>query len=72
MPDIIDIIEKKMLQWLATSNRMPEERIEKPIIEWIPEERGKRGRTGKTWMEGVETAMTTRNLASDQWRNREE
>ena len=26
----------------------------------------------KTWMEGVQAAMTTRNLETDQWRNREE
>ena len=26
----------------------------------------------KTWMEGVQGAMTTRNLEPDQWRNREE
>jgi len=26
----------------------------------------------KTWMEGVQAAMTTTNLEPDQWRNREE
>ena len=26
----------------------------------------------KNWMEGVQAAMTTRNLEPDQWRNREE
>jgi hypothetical protein len=31
-----------------------------------------RGCPRKTWMEGVEAAVTTRNLESDQWRNREE
>jgi hypothetical protein len=30
------------------------------------------GRPRKTWMEGVQAAMTTRNLEPDQWRNREE
>jgi hypothetical protein len=38
----------------------------------IPEERRKRGRPRKTWMEGVQAAMTTRTLEPDQWRNREE
>jgi hypothetical protein len=51
---------------------MPEERIPKLIMDWIPRERRKRGRTRKTWMEGVQEAMTTRNLETDQWRNREE
>jgi hypothetical protein len=41
-------------------------------MEWIPEERRKRGRPRKTWMEGVHAAMTARNLEQDQWRNMEE
>jgi len=44
----------------------------KIIIDWTPRERSKRGRPRKTWMEGVQAAMTTRNLEPDQWRNREE
>src|SRR5215468_9064438 len=70
--DIIDIIEKKRLQWYGHVKRMPEDRIPKLIMEWIPEERRKRGRPRKTWMEGVQAAMKTRNLEPDRWRNREE
>jgi hypothetical protein len=33
-PDIIDIIEKKRLQWYGHGKRMPEERIPKLIMEW--------------------------------------
>jgi len=51
---------------------MPEERIPKLIMDWIPREGKKRGSPRKTWMEGVQAAMTTRNLEPDQWRNREE
>ena len=51
---------------------MPEERILKLIMEWVPLERRKRGRPRKTLMEGVQAAMTTRNVETDQWRNREE
>ena len=32
--------------------------------------RRKRGRPRKTWMEGVQAAMTTGNLEPDEWRNR--
>ena len=71
-PDIIDIIEKKRLQWYDHVKSMPEERIPKLIIEWVPLERRKRGRARKTWMEGVQVAMTTRNLEPAQWRSREE
>jgi hypothetical protein len=45
-----DIIEKKRLQWYGHVKRMPEERIPKLIMEWIPLERRKRGRPRKTWM----------------------
>jgi len=51
---------------------MSEERIPKLIMEFIPRERRKRGRPRKTWMEGVQAAITTRNLEPDQWSNREE
>jgi hypothetical protein len=49
--------------------RLPEKRITKLIMEWIPQERRKRRHPKKTW---IEAAMTTRNLEPDQWRNREE
>ena len=41
-PDIIDIIEKKRLQWYGHVKRMPEERIPKLIMECVPLERRKR------------------------------
>ena len=70
--DTIDIIEQKRLQWHGHVKRMPEERIPKLIMDWIPRERRKRERPRKTWMEGVQAAMTTRNLGRVQRRNREE
>jgi Tfp pilus assembly pilus retraction ATPase PilT len=42
--DIIDIIEKKRLQWYRHVKRITEDKIPKLIMEWIPEERRKRGR----------------------------
>ena len=71
-PDIIDIIERKRLQWYGHVKRMQEERLPKLIMEWILEERRKRGRQRKTWMEGVQAAMETRHLETDQWLNRKE
>jgi len=62
--------EKTAMVW--TRKRMPEDRITKLIMDWIPRERRKRGRPRKTWMEGVQTDMITRNLEPVQWRNREE
>ena len=71
-PDIIDIIEQKRLQLYGHVKNMPEERIPKLIMDWIPRERRQRRRPRKTWMEGVQAVTTTRNLETDQWRNREE
>jgi len=48
-PDIIDIIERKRLQWYGHVKRMQEERLPKLIMEWIPGERRKRGRPRRTW-----------------------
>jgi len=67
MPDIIDTIERKRLQWYGHVKRMQDERLPKLIMEWIPEERRKRGRPRKTWLEGVRAAMKTRPLEADQW-----
>jgi hypothetical protein len=46
--DIIDIIERKRLQWYGHVKRMQEERLQKLIMEWIPGERRKRERPRKT------------------------
>jgi len=46
-PDIVDIIERKRLQWYGYVKRMQEERLPKLIMEWIPGERRKRGRPRK-------------------------
>jgi len=40
-PDIIDIIEREGLQWCGHVKRMPEKRIPKLIMEWIPGGEGK-------------------------------
>jgi hypothetical protein len=49
---------------------MQDERVPELIMEWIPGERRKRGRTRKTRMEGLRAAMKTRHLEADQWLNR--
>jgi hypothetical protein len=44
--DIIDIIEKKRLQLYGHVKRIPEERIPKLILDWIPKRTHR-----KTWKE---------------------
>jgi hypothetical protein len=46
--DIVDIIDRKRLQWYGHVKRMKDERLPKLIMEWIPGERRKRGRQRKT------------------------
>jgi hypothetical protein len=47
-PDIIDIIDRKSLQWYGHVKRMQEERLPILIMEWIAGERRKKGRPRKT------------------------
>ena len=66
-PDTTDIMEQIRLHWYGHVKRVAEERIPKLIVDWIPRERRKSGRARETWMEGVQAAMTTGNLGSEQW-----
>ena len=59
--------ERKGLHWYGHVKRMPEQRLPKLIMEWIPIERKKKERLKKTWMEGVQEAMTVRGLEADHW-----
>ena len=61
----------EQIQWYGHVNRMPEQRLPKLIMEWIQIERKKKGRPKKTWMEGVQEAMTIRGLEAVQWMVRE-
>jgi hypothetical protein len=69
-PDVTDIIQRKRLQWYGHVKWMLEGRISKLIVQLMQRERRKRGRPRKMCMEGIQAAMTTRNLEPDQWRNR--
>jgi hypothetical protein len=62
-PDIIDIIEKKRLQCNGHVKRIPDERIQELILEWIPLDSRKRGRPRKTWI-GIQADIKTRNVFS--------
>jgi hypothetical protein len=54
---IIDIIGKKRLQWYVHVKRMPEERIPKLFMEWIPEEREREiKKTSKKNVDGRSTS----------------
>ena len=40
------------------------------MINWKPEGREKRGRPGRTWKDGICTAMSERHLRMGEWNNR--
>jgi hypothetical protein len=67
--DIIDIIEKKRLQWRWPRKKDGRGKNSK-INCGMDTRRNKK--KGTPWVEGVQAAMTARNLDQDQWRNREE
>lgn len=69
---VVQDIERQQLRWYGHVQRMPEERIPKQTLIWIPAEKRRRGRPKKSWIEGIKKAMSERNLAEGQWDNRQE
>ncbi|XP_044766420.1 uncharacterized protein LOC123322542 [Coccinella septempunctata] len=67
---IIDEIQRRQLIWYGHVERMCDERLPKMILKWTPPERRKRGRPKKTWFEGIEKAMSERNLHPGDWQDR--
>ena len=62
--------EKTEMVWPSEKDARRENN--KINCEIYTKERRKRRRPRKMWMEGVQAAMTTRNLEPHQWRSREE
>jgi len=52
--------------------RMPEERLPKIALKWIPKQKRARVRPKKNWMEGIKKAMNERNLNEGQWEDRKQ
>lgn len=63
-------IEQKQLIWYGHVQRMNDDRIPKRVMQWIPQNRRKRGRPKKTWKEGISKAMSARELTEGQWNDR--
>jgi hypothetical protein len=54
---VLDRIEARKLRWFGHVMRMPEERWPAIIHSWIPPRRRKRGRSKRSWRDGVTEAM---------------
>jgi len=66
---ILDDITRKQLTWHGHVKRMDPTRLPNIMIHWKPEGR-KRGRPGRTWKDGIYTAMNKRDLRTGEWNNR--
>lgn len=69
---LLDFVSYKQLEWYGHVRRMPETRLPRQILEWIPPGRGKRGRPRKTWMDDIRSGMKERGLEERDWEAREE
>lgn len=64
---IMDDIKTKQLMWYGHVQRMEEGRLPKIILKWSPTGRRRRGRSKRSWREGVEKEMRLRELEDDLW-----
>jgi len=70
-PDtILDEITRKQLIWYGHIERMDPTKVPKIIINWKPEGRKKRGRSRRTWEDGIYTAMSEMGLRMGERNNR--
>ena len=67
---ILNEITRKQLIWCDHVERMDPTRLPKIVINWEPEGRKKRGRPGRTWKDGIGTAMGERELRMGEWNSR--
>jgi len=67
---ILDDITRKQLIWYGHVERMDPTRLPKIMIHCKPEGRKKRGRSRRTWKDGIYTVMNERDLSMGEWNNR--
>jgi len=69
---IIKQIEQNQLTWYGHVQRMAKGRLPKIAMKWMPKQKRARGRSKKSWMEGIKKAMNERNLNEGQWGDRKQ
>jgi len=67
---ILNDITQKQLIWYGHVERTDPARLTKIMIYWKREGRKQRGRSRRTWKDGIYTAMNERDLRMDEWNNR--
>ena len=59
---LLDDIKTKQLQWYGHVQRIEEGRLPKEVMKWRPPGRRKRGRSKRTWAEGIRGLMGEKGL----------
>jgi hypothetical protein len=63
-------IDKRKLLWFGHVKRMLMDRWAKTALDWIPPGRQERERPRRRWTQGIEGAVTARNLQEREWQER--
>jgi hypothetical protein len=63
-------IKTKQRQWYGHVQRMEEERLPTEVMKWRPPGRRKRGRSKRTWAEGIRGLMGEKGLMEEDWNDR--
>jgi len=67
---ILDEITRKQLIWYGHVERMDPTRLPEIMVNWKREGWKKRGCPGRTWKDGIYTALGERDLRMGEWNNR--
>ena len=71
---LLDIIRNKRLRWFGHVSRMPEERLPRYLLDWVPKHGGRtrgrpRNRLNQTYMRDAEGRLDLQNLTVDHMKN---
>jgi predicted transposase YdaD len=70
--DITDKVQERQLTWFGQTNRMDETRWPRKVLEWVPQEKGKRGRQRRGWRDDIKQGTEARGTAEEGCYGREE
>ena len=68
--NIVHDIFTKQLVWYGHVQRMPDDRLPKKVLDWVPPGRKRRGRPAKSWIEGIRQEMRRCDLPEELWQDR--
>jgi predicted transposase YdaD len=63
--DTTEEVQKRQLIWFGHISRMKERKWTRKILEWVPQEKLKRGRPRRGWRDDIKEAMEARDRAEE-------